>query len=244
MEISINCHSSIKIKSDKTIYFDPFKIVSEDHDADIIFITHDHYDHFSIEDIKKIEKEDTVFVIPECMYNLLGGENVGQMDDDELADIRNRRIGFIFQQYNLLPKLSALENVELPLLYAGKSFKERRERALAAMERVEIADKADFLPNQLSGGQQQRISIARALAGNPSLILADEPTGALDSRTGREVLGYFKEINDAGNTVVLITHDNSIAMEANRIIRLLDGKIIYDGKPDDYEEFTKTLKED
>lgn len=182
--------------------------------------------------------------VPTSGTYLLGGENVGQMDDDELADIRNRRIGFIFQQYNLLPKLSALENVELPLLYAGKSFKERRERALAAMKRVEIADKADFLPNQLSGGQQQRISIARALAGNPSLILADEPTGALDSRTGREVLGYFKEINDAGNTVVLITHDNSIAMEANRIIRLLDGKIIYDGKPDDYEEFTKTLKED
>ncbi len=159
----------------------------------------------------------------------LGGVDVSTMDDDQQAEIRNKMLGFIFQQYNLIPKLTVLENVELPLLYAGLGASERRERARRALERVGLADKAKNLPSQLSGGQQQRVSIARALAGDPSVILADEPTGALDSRTGREVLAFLQELNAEGNTVVLITHDNSIAVKAKRIVRLQDGKVIYDG---------------
>ena len=139
----------------------------------------------------------------------------------------------IFQQYNLIPKLNVLENVELPLLYAGVSAEERHHRALHALERVGLADKTKNLPSQLSGGQQQRVAIARALAGDPSVILADEPTGALDSRTGREVLSFLQKLNAEGTTVVLITHDNSIAVRANRIIRLQDGRIIYDGPAHD-----------
>ena len=163
----------------------------------------------------------------------LGGVDVSTMDDDQQAEIRNKMLGFIFQQYNLIPKLSVLENVELPLLYAGLPAEERRARAIRALERVGLAAKQKNLPSQLSGGQQQRVSIARALAGSPSVILADEPTGALDSRTGREVLGFLKKLNREGNTVVLITHDNSIAVRADRIIRLQDGKIIYDGDAHD-----------
>ena len=159
----------------------------------------------------------------------LGGVDVSTMDDDQQAEIRNKMLGFIFQQYNLIPKLSVLENVELPLLYAGVSGGERRERALQALERVGLVDKRKNLPSQLSGGQQQRVSIARALAGSPSVILADEPTGALDSRTGREVLRFLQKLNAEGDTVVLITHDNSIAVKAKRIVRLQDGRIIYDG---------------
>ena len=140
----------------------------------------------------------------------LGGVDVSTMDDDQQAEIRNKMLGFIFQQYNLIPKLSVLENVELPLLYAGVSAEERKERAIAALGRVGLADKQKNLPSQLSGGQQQRVSIARALAGDPSVILADEPTGAL-----------------------LITHDNSIAVKAKRIVRLQDGHIIYDGDASD-----------
>ena len=163
----------------------------------------------------------------------LGGEDVSHMSDDQLAEIRNKTIGFIFQQYNLLPKDSLLENVELPLLYAGVPAEERRQRALTSLQRVGLADKCKNLPSQLSGGQQQRVSIARALAGNPSVILADEPTGALDSRTGREVLAFLQKLNREGDTVVLITHDNSIAVKANRIVRLQDGRIIYDGDAHD-----------
>ena len=163
----------------------------------------------------------------------LGGVDVSTMDDDQQAEIRNKMLGFIFQQYNLIPKLSVLENVELPLLYAGLPADERRARAIRALERVGLAEKHKNLPSQLSGGQQQRVSIARALAGSPSVILADEPTGALDSRTGREVLGFLKKLNREGDTVVLITHDNSIAVRADRIIRLQDGKIIYDGDAHD-----------
>ena len=155
------------------------------------------------------------------------------MDDDQQAEIRNKMLGFIFQQYNLIPKLNVLENVELPLLYAGVDASERKERAMASLQRVGLADKCRNLPSQLSGGQQQRVSIARALAGSPSVILADEPTGALDSRTGREVLGFLKKLNREGDTVVLITHDNSIAVKADRIVRLQDGKIIYDGDAHD-----------
>ena len=163
----------------------------------------------------------------------LGGVDVSTMDDDQQAEIRNKMLGFIFQQYNLIPKLSVLENVELPLLYAGVPAEERRDRAIRSLARVGLADKWKHLPSQLSGGQQQRVSIARALAGSPSVILADEPTGALDSRTGREVLSFLKQLNREGDTVVLITHDNSIAVRADRIIRLQDGRIIYDGDAHD-----------
>jgi len=167
--------------------------------------------------------------VPTSGSYFLGGVDVSTMEDDEQAQIRNKMLGFIFQQYNLIPKLTVLENVELPLLYAGISASERRERAMTSLDKVGLASKYKNLPSQLSGGQQQRVSIARALAGNPSVILADEPTGALDSRTGREVLGFLKSLNREGNTVVLITHDNSIAVQADRIIRLTDGRIVYDG---------------
>ena len=172
--------------------------------------------------------------VPSSGEYLLGGKDVGSMTDNQLADIRNRMIGFIFQQYNLLPKLNLLENVELPLLYAGASSTARRMRAMASLERVGLAEKWRNLHNQLSGGQQQRVSIARALAGDPSLILADEPTGALDSKTSRSVLDFLKQLNDEGNTIVMITHDSSIAMEARRVVRVHDGKINFDGDVNEY----------
>lgn len=159
----------------------------------------------------------------------LNGIDVSTMDDDRQAVIRNKFLGFIFQQYNLIPKLNVVENVELPLLYAGVDSTTRRAAAMRALERVGLTDKAKNRPNQLSGGQQQRVSIARALAGNPAVILADEPTGALDSRTGNDVLGLLQELNGDGRTIVLITHDNSIAVKAKRIVRLADGKIVFDG---------------
>ena len=159
----------------------------------------------------------------------LGGEDVADMSDNELAEIRNRMIGFIFQQYNLLPRLNLMENVEVPLVYAGIGRTERHARAKEVLEQVGLGDKLRNRPNQLSGGQQQRVSIARALVRNPAVILADEPTGALDSHTGREVLGMLQQMHDEGHTVVLITHDNSIAVQADRIIRLEDGRVVYDG---------------
>ena len=159
----------------------------------------------------------------------LNGRDVGSMSKNELAEIRNELLGFIFQQYNLLPKLTLMENVELPLIYAGLSRKEQQERARTALQQVGLGEKLNNKPSQLSGGQQQRASIARALAGGPAVILADEPTGALDSHTGREVLGILQRLHKEGNTVVLITHDNSIAVQAERIIRLEDGHIVYDG---------------
>ncbi|MBQ7624473.1 MAG: ABC transporter ATP-binding protein [Clostridia bacterium] len=161
----------------------------------------------------------------------LDGRDVGSMSKNELASIRNEKIGFIFQQYNLLPKLNVLENVEVPLMYAGVHRGERRKRALETLESVGLSDKLKHRPNELSGGQQQRVSIARALAGKPAVILADEPTGALDSKTGKEVLAMLFEMNAHGNTVVLITHDNGIASQIPRIIRLEDGKVVYDGAP-------------
>ena len=164
----------------------------------------------------------------------LGGEDVSHMSDNQLAEIRNKMIGFIFQQYNLLPRDNLLENVELPLLYAGVPNPERKERALRSLEKVGLADKWASRPKQLSGGQQQRVSIARALAGSPSLILADEPTRALDSRTSRDVLDFLKELNREGNTIVMITHDSSIAMEARRVVRIHDGKINFDGDVEKY----------
>ena len=172
--------------------------------------------------------------VPTSGSYLLGGEDVDQMSDDQLADIRNRMIGFIFQQYNLIPKSNLLENVELPLLYAKVPAEERRERAMRSLERVGLADKWKNMPNQLSGGQQQRVSIARALAGDPSLILADELTGALDSKTSHEVLNFLKELNEEGNTIVMITHDNAIALEAKHVVRIHDGKINFNGDVKDY----------
>ena len=167
--------------------------------------------------------------VPTSGTYLLDGRDVGQMDKDQLAAIRNKMLGFIFQQYNLLPKLTLQENVEVPLMYAGIPKPERHERSRIALEMVGLGDKLRNKPSQLSGGQQQRASIARALAGDPAVILADEPTGALDSHTGREVLTMLQQLHAAGNTVVLITHDNSIAVQAQRIIRLEDGHVIYDG---------------
>ena len=173
--------------------------------------------------------------VPTSGQYLLAGQDVGGLDDDDLAAIRNKMLGFIFQQYNLLPKMSVLENVEVSLMYAGVPKSERDVRAKKTLARVGLADKLKNRPAQLSGGQQQRVSIARALAGNPSVILADEPTGALDSRTGREVLALLQDLHREGNTIVLITHDNSIARKAERIIRLEDGRVIYDG-PSDAEQ--------
>ena len=167
--------------------------------------------------------------VPTSGSYFLNGQDVSHLKDDALAEIRNKTLGFVFQQYNLLPKLNVLENVKLPLLYSGMRESEQTKRAKEALERVGLSDKAKNKPSQLSGGQQQRVSIARALAGNPSVILADEPTGALDSHTSRDVIAFLKQLNREGNTVVLVTHDNSIAKEAGRIIRISDGKIIYDG---------------
>ncbi len=162
---------------------------------------------------------------------LLGGTDVGSLNRRRLAAIRNEMLGFIFQQYNLLPRSNLVENVEVPLLYAGIPKRERRERAIEALTRLGLGDKLHHKPSQLSGGQQQRVSIARALVGRPSVILADEPTGALDSRTGREVLEILTNLHQKGNTVVLITHDNGIAATAQRVVRLADGRIVHDGKP-------------
>jgi putative ABC transport system ATP-binding protein len=170
--------------------------------------------------------------VPTAGTYLLDGRDVGQMSKNELAEVRNELLGFIFQQYNLLPKLNLLENVELPLMYAGVGRSERRARARETLERVGLGDKLQHRPNELSGGQQQRVSIARALVGRPAVILADEPTGALDSHTSREVLELLQELHRQGNTIVLITHDNSIAKQAERIIRLEDGHVVYDGDAD------------
>jgi len=167
--------------------------------------------------------------VPSSGTYLLDGQDVGKMNKNQLAEIRNKMLGFIFQQYNLLTKLTLLENVEVPMMYAGVSRSDRRERAKVALEMVGLGSKLNQKPAQLSGGQQQRVSVARALVGEPAVILADEPTGALDSHTGREVLALLQQLHAAGNTVVLITHDNSIAIQAQRIIRLEDGRVIYDG---------------
>jgi len=166
--------------------------------------------------------------VPTKGQYILKGQDVSKMKDDALAEVRNKTIGFIFQQYNLLTKQNLLENVELPLLYAGINKKERKHIAMEALKKVGIEEKWRSYPNQLSGGQQQRGAVARALAGNPSLILADEPTGALDSKTSEELLLFMKKLNEEGNTIVLITHDRSIAEAANRIVTIQDGKIISD----------------
>lgn len=156
---------------------------------------------------------------------LFNGENVSEMDDDDLAEIRNREIGFVFQTFNLLPRASALQNVELPLVYAGMPKAERMQRATQALDRVGLSDRMDHKPNELSGGQRQRVAIARALVTSPSIILADEPTGNLDSKTGQDIMRLFGELWRGGNTVILVTHEEDIARHAHRIIRLRDGRI-------------------
>jgi putative ABC transport system ATP-binding protein len=174
--------------------------------------------------------------VPTSGQYILKGQDVSKMKSDALAEVRNRTIGFIFQQYNLLTKQNLLENVELPLLYAGVNKRERKQLAMEALKRVGIEDKWRNMPNQLSGGQQQRGAVARALVGKPSLILADEPTGALDSKTSRELLDFLKQLNEEGNTIVLITHDRSVAEEARRIVTLKDGKITFDGSIEEYRK--------
>ena len=156
---------------------------------------------------------------------LFEGEDVAAMSDDELADIRNRRIGFVFQSFNLLPRASTLRNVELPLVYAGLSRDDRLERAAEALRMVGLGDRLDHRPNELSGGQRQRVAIARALVNRPSVILADEPTGNLDSRTGEEIMRVFEDLYRQGNTIILVTHEDEIAHHARRILRLRDGRI-------------------
>jgi len=156
---------------------------------------------------------------------VLNGQDVSKMHDDNLADVRNVEIGFVFQQFNLLPRLTAVENVALPLVYAGVPAKQRIERAMAVLEKVNLSDRGHHKPNELSGGQSQRVAIARALINNPSLILADEPTGNLDTKTSIEIMDIFSAIQAAGNTVVLVTHEEDIANYAHRIVRLRDGVI-------------------
>ena len=156
---------------------------------------------------------------------ILAGQAVSGMTDNELADVRNQEIGFVFQQFNLLPRLTALENVALPLVYAGVSKKERTQRAKEVLDMVSLSDRSHHKPNELSGGQNQRVAIARALVNNPSIILADEPTGNLDSKTSHEIMDIFGQIHAAGNTVVLVTHEEDIAAHARRVIRLRDGVI-------------------
>jgi putative ABC transport system ATP-binding protein len=162
---------------------------------------------------------------PDSGEYLLDGKAIGKMNDNELASIRNQKIGFIFQNFNLLTKLNALENVELPLIYSGVSAKERREAALESLTKVGLKDRAGHLPTQLSGGQQQRVAIARALVGSPSILLADEPTGALDSKTSTEILQLMQGLNELGHTIILITHDLSIAKQAKRMVSIQDGQL-------------------
>ena len=159
---------------------------------------------------------------------MLDGENVSHMTDDELSEIRNKQIGFIFQGFNLIPSLTAVGNVELPLVYRGMKKEERRKLSVEALERVGLSHRLDHLPKQMSGGQQQRVAIARAVAARPPIILADEPTGNLDSHSGVEVMKILHELHNEGRTIILITHDNDIALEAQRVIRIQDGQVVSD----------------
>lgn len=164
--------------------------------------------------------------VPDSGQYYLDGQAVDGLDEDELANVRNRKIGFIFQQFNLLPKLTAFENVELPLIYRGMSPRERREKAEAALDRVGLSDRLKHKPAQLSGGQQQRVAVARALAGDPPIILADEPTGALDSKSGEVFMRILRDLNESGITIVLITHDMNIASQARHFVSIRDGLIV------------------
>ncbi|WP_373230932.1 ABC transporter ATP-binding protein [Cohnella sp.] len=159
----------------------------------------------------------------------LDGEEVSGLKENKLAEIRNQKIGFIFQGFNLLSRLTAIENVELPLIYRGVPAKERKEQAIAALTKVGLEARIYHRPVELSGGQQQRVAIARALAGNPPILLADEPTGALDTKTGKEVMGFIKELNELGHTIVLITHDPIVSRQAKRVVTIMDGKLNEEG---------------
>ena len=163
---------------------------------------------------------------------ILNGKEVARMTDDELAAIRNQEIGFVFQTFNLLPRTSAIQQVELPLVYGGISRKVRRERAISALQAVGLGDRMGHTPNEMSGGQRQRVAVARALINDPSILLADEPTGNLDSQTGAEIMALFDELNSRGNTIIVVTHEEDIAAHARRIVRLKDGKI-RDDQPND-----------
>jgi putative ABC transport system ATP-binding protein len=163
--------------------------------------------------------------VPTSGQYLLSGKDLTEYNEDQLAEVRNKEIGFVFQNFNLLPKLTALDNVALPLLYAGVGKKERRERAAAALEKVGLAERINFRPNQLSGGQSQRVAIARAFVGQPKLLLADEPTGALDTASGEQVMELFETLHQDGVTIIMITHERAIAEYANRIYHIRDGEI-------------------
>lgn len=175
---------------------------------------------------------------PSSGHYILNGVDVSEMEDGELADVRNREIGFVFQSFNLLPRYNALENVALPMVYAGVPARERMERAAAALKSVALSERMDHKPNELSGGQKQRVALARALINDPSIILADEPTGNLDTHTSIEIMRLFEEIHSRGNTVIVVTHEEDIAAYARRIIRLRDGRVESDMENKDY---TKTF---
>jgi len=168
--------------------------------------------------------------VPTSGRYILNGQDVSNLTDDQLATIRNKEIGFVFQTFNLLPRATALHNVELPLIYNGTPRQKRQQLALEALQRVGLAERASHKPTELSGGQRQRVAIARALINHPSIILADEPTGNLDSKTGEEIMRIFDDLHKAGNTIILVTHEESIAKRSERIIRLLDGQILSDTK--------------
>jgi putative ABC transport system ATP-binding protein len=178
--------------------------------------------------------KSTLMNIIGCLDSPSGGEyrlseeSVAGLPKNRLAEIRNRHIGFVFQTFNLLPRISAVENVELPLIYAGVGPKERRLRAMEMLERVGLADRATHVPSELSGGQRQRVAIARALSGRPEVLLADEPTGALDTKTGAEIMGLFRELQQEGVTLIMVTHDPDVARQGRRIVQIRDGKILSD----------------
>lgn len=172
---------------------------------------------------------------------VLNGQTVSDMTENELAEIRNKEIGFVFQTFNLLPRASALENVALPLIYAGYGKYDREEKAMAALESVSLADRYHHKPNELSGGQRQRVAIARALVNNPSIILADEPTGNLDSKTSYDIMALFQELHDKGHTIIMVTHEDDIAHYAHRIIRLKDGLVEWDKKNESISRSTGSL---
>lgn len=189
--------------------------------------------------------KSTLMNILGCLDTPTGGEYflnkqlVSKLDDNELADIRNKEIGFIFQTFNLLPRATALDNVILPLIYAGKSNAEREQMGRKTLDQVGLSDRITHKPNELSGGQRQRVAIARALVNNPSILLADEPTGNLDSKTSDEIMGLLHEIHQQGNTIIIVTHEEDIAQHAHRIIRLRDGEIESDEKNNDVKVFQK-----
>ncbi len=179
---------------------------------------------------------------PTCGEYILNGNDVSKMSDDELAEIRNKEIGFVFQTFNLLPRSTALDNVALPLVYAGLNKTKRNERAVEVLKSVDLGDRIMHKPNELSGGQRQRVAVARALVNHPSIILADEPTGNLDSKISIEIMGLFEQIHKKGNTIIIVTHEEDIALYAHRIIRLIDGKIASDEMNPHIKTYEESIK--